>query len=134
MRLATQVLHRRLGVQQARAVALLQGLHGLRDIGRQMQTQMMALRQHGVECSALHGAQHAASKIGPLGLALFGPQQHVDPGAVVVRLDRRRPRAARRGVAGRGNDQIHCAIAQTREAVLRGHRHQPQPHAQVIGQ
>jgi len=115
-------------------VALLQSLHGLRDIGRQMQTQMMALGQHRVECGALHGAQHAASKLGPLRLALFGPQQHIDPGAVVMRLDRRRPRAARRGVAGRGNDQIHRAIAQALKAILRSHGHQPQSHAQMLGQ
>jgi hypothetical protein len=134
MRLAAQVLHRRLGVQQARAVALLQGLHGLRDVGRHMQTQMMALRQHGVERCALHGAQHVAAKRGPVGLAPLGPQQHVDPGAVVMRLDRRRTCASRRGVAGRGDDQVDRAIAQTREAVLRAHSHQPQPHAQVIGQ
>jgi hypothetical protein len=134
VRLPTQVVHRRLGVQQARAVALLQGLHGLRDVGRQMQTQMMALRQHGVERGALHGTQHAAAKRGPVGLAPLGPQQHVDPGAIVMRFDRRRPRAARGGVAGRGDDQVRLAVADARETVLRGHRHQSQAHTQVIGQ
>ena len=79
MRLATKMLHCRLGVQQARAAALLQGLHRLRDVRRQMQTQMMALRQPGIERSALNGAQHAPSKLPPIGLAPLGPQQHIDP-------------------------------------------------------
>ena len=79
MRLATKMLHCRLGVQQARAAALLQGLHRLRDVRRQMQTQMMALRQPGIERSALNGAQHAPSKLSPIGLAPLGPQQLVDP-------------------------------------------------------
>jgi hypothetical protein len=134
VRLATQMLHRRLGVKQARAVTLLQGLHGLPDVGRQMQAQMMALRQPGVERSTLHGAQHTAPKRGPIGLAPLGPQQHIDPRAVVMRLDRRRLRTALRGIRGRGDDQIHRAFAQSHEAILRGHGHQSQPHAQMVGQ
>jgi hypothetical protein len=134
MRLATKMLHRRLGVQKARATALLQGLHRLRDVRRQMQTQMMALRQPGIERSALNGAQHAPSKLSPIGLAPLGPQQHVDPRAVVMRLDRRCRRATLRRVTGGGDDQIHRAFAQAHEAILEGHRHKSQSHAEVVGQ